>query len=270
MPVMANWRVLYSERLMSAREALLKIRSGSRVFLSPGCGEPQHLLEELVPLGGPNGQLNDVEIVHMLTVGAAPHAKKAYDHRFRHNSLFVGPGVRTAVAEGIADYTPIFLSEIPGLFKSGRMPLDAALIQVTPPDEFGFCSLGVSVEAVKAAADAADLVIAQVNPQMPRTLGDSFIHVEELDCIVEKDEPILEVISPEPDEIALTIARHATLEEELSSRKSAGDVLYRYATALRLRGQQSDVRIPPGGLQLLADQHRQERENGGDQHSVAG
>lgn len=222
MPVMGNWRKLYSERLMSAREALLKIRSGSRVFLSPGCGEPQHLLEELVPLGGPDGQLNDVEIVHMLTVGAAPHAKKAYDHRFRHNSLFVGPSVRSAVAEGIADYTPIFLSEIPGLFKSGRMPLDAALIQVTPPDEFGFCSLGVSVEAVPAAIEAADLVIAQVNPQMPRTLGDSFIHIESLDCIVEKDEPILEVLSPEPDEVALTIARHATRLVENGSTIQVG------------------------------------------------
>lgn len=222
MPVMANWKNLYSERLMSAREALLKIRSGSRVFLSPGCGEPQHLLEELVALGGQGGQLNDVEIVHMLTVGAAPHAEKAYDRRFRHNSLFVGPGVRKAVAEGIADYTPIFLSEIPGLFKSGRMPLDVALIQVTPPDEFGFCSLGVSVEAVKAAVEAADFVVAQVNPQMPRTLGDSFIHVEDIDCIVEKDEPILEVISPEPDEVALTIARHATRLVENGSTIQVG------------------------------------------------
>ncbi|MFN2108393.1 MAG: GNAT family N-acetyltransferase [Anaerolineae bacterium] len=222
MPVMANWKKLYSERLMSAREALLKIRSGSRVFLSPGCGEPQHLLEELVALGEQGGQLNDVEIVHMLTVGAAPHAQKAYHRSFRHNSLFVGPGVRKAVAEGIADYTPIFLSEIPGLFKSGRMPLDAALIQVTPPDEFGFCSLGVSVEAVKAAAEAADIVIAQVNPQMPRTLGDSFIHVEELDCIVEKDEPLLEVVSPKPDEVALTIARHATRLVENGSTIQVG------------------------------------------------
>ena len=207
---------------MSAREALLKIRSGSRIFLSPGCGEPQHLLEELVVLGEKEGQLNDVEIVHMLTVGAARHAQKAYNRSFRHNSLFVGPGVRKAVVEGIADYTPIFLSEIPGLFKSGRMPLDAALIQVTPPDEFGFCSLGVSVEAVKAAAEAAEFVIAQVNPQMPRTLGDSFIHVEDLDCIVEKDEPILEVLSPEPDEVALRIARHATRLVENGSTIQVG------------------------------------------------
>jgi len=222
MPVVSNWRKCYSERLMSARDALLKIRSGSRAFLGPGCGEPQYLLEELVNLGGMDGRLNDVEIVHMLTVGSAPHAKKRYDRNFRHNSLFVGPGVRSAVFEGIADYTPIFLSEIPGLFRSGRMPIDAALIQVTPPDNFGFCSLGVSVEAVKAAADAAELVIAQVNPQMPRTLGDSFIHVEELDVIVEHDEPILEVPSPEPDDVALAIARHATRLVENGSTIQVG------------------------------------------------
>ena len=219
MPVVSNWRKCYSERQMSARDALLKIRSGSRIFLSPGCGEPQYLLEELVNLGR---NLNDVEIVHMLTVGSAPHAKKRYDRNFRHNSLFVGPGVRSAVFEGIADYTPIFLSEIPELFRSGRMPIDAALIQVTPPDNFGFCSLGVSVEAVKAAADAAELVISQVNPQMPRTLGDSFIHVEELDVIVEHDEPILEIMPPEPDDVALTIARHATRLVENGSTIQVG------------------------------------------------
>lgn len=206
MPIMQDWKERYTSKLMSGQQALLKIRSGNRVFLSPACGEPQHLLEELVKLGG---TLTDVEIVHMLTVGAAPHAQKRYDRHFRHNSLFVGPGVRSAVAEGIADYTPIFLSEIPGLFKSGRMPLDVALIQVTPPDKFGFCSLGISVEAVKAAAAAANLVIAQVNPRMPRTLGDSFLHVEDLDIIVEYEEPLLEVLPSEPDAIAVAIARHA-------------------------------------------------------------
>ena len=209
MPIMQNWKDRYKKKVMSAHEALLNVRSGSRVFLSPACGEPQHLLEELVKLGSTTHKLNDVEIVHMLTVGSAPHAHKRYDRHFRHNSLFVGPGIRSAVAEGLADYTPIFLSEIPGLFKSGRMPLDAALIQITPPDEFGFCSLGISVEAVKAAAAAADLVIAQVNPQMPRTMGDSFVHVEELDIIVEYDEPLLEVEPSEPDDIARAIARHA-------------------------------------------------------------
>ncbi|MFH1632514.1 MAG: GNAT family N-acetyltransferase, partial [Chloroflexota bacterium] len=207
---------------MSAQEAFMKIRSGSRIFLGPGCGEPQHLLEELVRLGGTTGRLNDVEIVHMLTVGPAPHAQKRYDRNFRHNSLFVGPSVRSAVYEGVADYTPIFLSEIPALFRSGRMHLDTALIQVTSPDNFGFCYLGVSVEAVKAAAESAQLVIAQVNPQMPRTLGDSFIHIEDLDIIVEYEEPILEVHPSEPDDVAWAIARHATRLVENGSTIQVG------------------------------------------------
>ncbi|MBC8233205.1 4-hydroxybutyrate CoA-transferase, partial [bacterium] len=209
MPKVGSWRKYYSERCMSAKDALLQIRSGSRIFLSPGCGEPQHLLEELVNLGGTAGRLSDVEIVHMLTVGSAPHAQKRYDRSFRHNSLFVGPSVRSAVYEGVADYTPIFLSEIPALFRSGRMPLDAALIQVTPPDNFGFCSLGVSVEAVKAAAESATIVIAQVNPQMPRTLGNSFIHIEDLDIIVEHEEPILEVPTSTPEDVSWACARPA-------------------------------------------------------------
>jgi len=222
MPVVRNWKKHYAQRCQSARGALQEIHSGSRVFLSPGCGEPQHLLEELVALGGVSRRLNDVEIVHMLTIGSAPHAKRRYDRHFRHNSLFVGPGVRSAVSEGLADYTPIFLSEIPALFRSGRMPLDVALIQVTPPDNFGFCSLGVSVEAAKAAAESAELVIAQVNPQMPRTLGDSFIHVEDLDVIVEYEEPILEVLPSEPDDVARAIARHATRLVENGSTIQAG------------------------------------------------
>ncbi len=222
MPVVKQWIRDYAKKRTSATDALMQIRSGSRVFLSPGCGEPQHLLEELVRLGAEGRRLNDVEIVHMLTVGSAPHARKVYDQNFRHNSLFVGPGVRSAVSEGLADYTPIFLSEIPELFRSGRMPLDVALIQVTPPDRFGFCSLGVSVEAVRAAVDAADLVIAQVNPLMPRTLGDSFVHVEDLDIIVEYEEPLLEVTSPEPDEISKTIARHITRLVENGSTIQVG------------------------------------------------
>ena len=222
MPVVGNWIRTYGSRRSTARQALNKIRSGSRVFLSPGCGEPQHLLEELVAMGSTGSGLSDVEIVHMLTVGSAPHAQKRYDQHFRHNSLFVGPGVRSAVYEGLADYTPIFLSEIPELFRSGRMPLDVALIQVTPPDNFGFCSLGVSVEAVKAAIDAADLVIAQINPQMPRTLGDSFVHIEDLDVIVEHEEPLLEVTVPEPDDVALRIAQLITRLIENGSTIQAG------------------------------------------------
>ncbi len=194
----------YASKLKTARDALSKIRSGSRVFLGSGCAEPQHLLNTLVEL---SGQLQDVEIVHMLTVGTARHVARRFDRNFRHNSFFVGPGVRDAVAEGWADYTPIFLSQIPPLIKKGRMHLDVALVQVSPPDKHGFCSFGVSVEAHHAAVEVAEYVVAQVNPQMPRTLGDSFVHIDKFDAIVEFEEPILEVFPPEADETAEQIAK---------------------------------------------------------------
>ena len=144
----------------------------------------------------------DTEIVHLLTVGAAPYVENKFRHRFRHNAFFVGSNVREAVAEGRADYTPIFLSEIPALFKRRRFHLDVALVQVTPPDAHGFCSFGVSVDIVKPAAESADVVIAEVNPRMPRTLGDSFIHVDQIDILVEHEAAIPEFRYPEPDEVA--------------------------------------------------------------------
>jgi acyl-CoA hydrolase/RimJ/RimL family protein N-acetyltransferase len=222
MPGSLNWRNLYAERLSTAKEVLSQISSGSRVFLGSGCSEPQHLLRELVELGGVEGMLNDVEIVHMLTVGSAPHAQKRFDEHFRHNSFFVGPGIRQYVYEGRAEYTPIFLSEIPAMLRSGRMPLDVALLQVSPPDPSGFCSFGVAVEAHHAAADAARMVIAQVNPQMPRTLGDSFIHVEEIDHFVEFDEPLLTVDIPEQDDVAEAIARNISRLVENGSTIQVG------------------------------------------------
>ncbi len=216
----------YTAKLTTAREALSRIRSGSRVFLGAGCAEPQHLLDVLVELGGEGGRLNDVEIVHMLTVGTARHVARRFDRNFRHNSFFVGPTVRDAVAEGWADYTPIFLSEIPTLIKKGRMHLDAALIQVTPPDRHGFCSYGVSVEATPAAVQAAEYVVAQVNPRMPRTLGNSFVHIDQLDAIVEYEEPILEVVPSAPNETAQAIAKQISrlVEDESTIQVGIGDI----------------------------------------------
>ena len=219
---MSNWRDIYNERLMSAGEAIKKIHTGSRVFLGSGCAEPQHLLYELVEQGGTSKRLHDVEIVHILTVGSAPHAEKRFARHFRHNSLFVGSGVRAAVYEGIADYTPIFLSEIPAMLRSGRMPLDAALLQVSSPDRYGFCSFGISVETHKAAAEAAELVIAQVNPRMPRTLGNSFIHINELDCIVEHEEELIEVPPSPPDDVSKAIARYISRLVENGSTIQVG------------------------------------------------
>jgi acyl-CoA hydrolase/GNAT superfamily N-acetyltransferase len=219
---MAKWEITYKERLMKASQAIGKIRSGSRIFLGSGCAEPQHLLLELVEQGGNTDRLHDVEIVHILNVGNAPHTQKRFTRHFRHNSLFVGSGVRDAVEEGIADYTPIFLSEIPLMLRSGRMPIDVALLQVSSPDNYGFCSFGISVEAHKAAADSAGLVIAQVNPRMPRTLGDSFIHISELDCIVEYTDELIEVPPSPPDDVSESIAKHISRLVENGSTIQVG------------------------------------------------
>ena len=125
----------------------------------------------------------DVEIIHIITFGDAPYSRRELLANFRHNAFFIGPNVRDAVHEGIADYTPVFLSDIPALFRRKQIHLDIALVQVSPPDAHGFCSFGVSVDVVKAAVESADYVIAEVNPNMPRTLGDSFVHVSALHAI---------------------------------------------------------------------------------------
>jgi acyl-CoA hydrolase len=172
-----------------AEEALSHLRSGMRVFIGSGCATPQKLVVALAERGE---QLYDVEIIHILTFGVAPYARRELLANFRHNAFFVGPNVREAVNEGVADYTPIFLSEIPALFRNKQMHVDVALVQVSPPDAHGFCSYGVSVDVVKAAVECADYVIAEVNPFMRRTLGDSFVHVSAIDAFVESDLPILE------------------------------------------------------------------------------
>jgi len=188
---------------MSAAEALGHLRSGMRVFIGSGCAAPQLLVEALTARAP---EVYDVEILHILTHGPAPYAKRNLLEHFRQNSFFIGSNVRAAVHECVADYTPLFLSEIPRLFREKRMHLDIALVQVSPPDTHGFCSFGVSVDVVKAAVESADCVIAEVNPNMPRTLGDSFVHVSALDAMVQSDRPLLEFpnepATPEAEKIA--------------------------------------------------------------------
>jgi len=188
---------------MTASEALAKLRSGMRVFIGSGCAAPQTLVEALMARAP---EVYDVEIVHILTHGAAPYAKRNLLEHFRQNSFFIGANVRDAVHEGVADYTPLFLSEIPQLFREKRIHLDFALVHVSPPGAHGFCSFGVSVDVVKAAVESADFVIAEVNPNMPRTLGDSFVHVSALNALVRSERPLLEspmdAITPEAEKIA--------------------------------------------------------------------
>lgn len=201
-----SWMEIYREKLMTAEEAIRRyIRSGMRVFLSGNCGVPQRLLAALAEYA-PN--LENVEIVQVLTVGPADYVAPGMERHIRVNTLFISDNVRRAVQEGRADFTPCFLSEIPGLFRSGRLPLDVALIQVSPPDEHGFCSFGVEVGITKPAAQSARVVIAEVNEHMPRTLGDSFIHISRLTAIVPVSYPLPEVHMAEPSEVARRIAEH--------------------------------------------------------------
>jgi len=205
------WQARYAEKIATPERAVSLVRHGQRVFVGSGAGEPQELVAALAA----RADIADTEIIHILTLGIAPYAEPRLGDKFRHNAFFIGPNVRKAVAEGRADYTPIFLSEIAAMFRSGRTVIDVALVMVSPPDEHGYCSYGVSTDIVKAAAESAHVVIAEVNAQMPRALGDCFIHVRDIDLLVPSDTPVLEAPQGEPDELAHAIARHiAALVED--------------------------------------------------------
>ena len=177
-------------RTVSAEQAVADVSSGQRVFVHSVAAAPQRLVAALAARAP---DLRGVEIYQLHTEGAAPYAAPGMEASFAVNALFVGPNVRDAVANGNGDYVPVFLSEVPTLFRSGRVPLDVALIHVSPPDRHGFCSLGTSVDATRAAVQSARTVIAQVNPNMPRTHGDGLIHSSRIDMAVEVDDPIPEV-----------------------------------------------------------------------------
>lgn len=200
-----SWQIEYKKKLRTPDEALRCVQSGMRVYIQPGCAEPETLVEALIRRAP---FVEDVEIVHMMTLGAAPYVAPDMAGHFRHNAVFIGANVREAINDGRADYTPIYLSEIEELFESGAMPVDVALIEVSPPDSHGFCSFGVGVDTTLTAAKVARYVVAQVNDQMPRTYGDSFIHVSELDAVVESTRPLCALKHPEPTDLQIAIARH--------------------------------------------------------------
>ena len=200
-----SWEIEYKKKLRTADEALRCVQSGMRVYIQPGCAEPETLVEALIRRAP---AVRDVEIVHMMTMGTAPYVAPEMEGHFRHNAVFIGPNVRDAINQGRADYTPIYLSEIEDLFESGAMPIDVALIEVSPPDSHGFCSFGVGVDTTLTAAKCARYVIAQVNDQMPRTYGDSFIHVHKLDAVVESSRPLCALKRPEISDMHVAIARN--------------------------------------------------------------
>ncbi len=181
-------------RIVSPEEAVAGIKSRDQVYIQMAAATPTVLLDALV---GRADELSDVGVTHLHLEGPGPHLRPEMAPHFRHRALFIGPNAREAVNSGRADFVPVFFSDIPALFRSGAYPLDAVLANVTPPDEHGYCSLGVSVEAMHAAIDAAKTVIVQFNPSIPRTLGESFIHVSQIDLAVEADVPPFE--SPRPE-----------------------------------------------------------------------
>lgn len=189
-------------KLVSASEAVKVIESGNRVYIQGMAAAPHVLIDAMTARAS---ELRNVEIVHMHTEGDAPYAAPEYADSFRIRAIFVGANIRGAVADGRADYIPTFLSQVPNLFVDGSLPLDVALIQVSPPDRHGFCSLGVSVEAARAAIVSAKHVIAQVNRYMPRTHGDGLVHVDDLDCLCEGHGELPEIRKGTPTEIETRI-----------------------------------------------------------------
>lgn len=202
---MLNWQAHYNSRIVTAEEAVKNIKSGDRVVLGHACGEPRILPEVMVKRAE---ELENVEVVHMVAMGKGLYAQPEMEGHFRHNGLFIGGPTRKAVTEGRADYTPCFFSEIPTLFRDGKMPIDVALVVVTPPDQYGFCSLGVSVDYTMQAIQSAKLVIAEVNPNMPRTYGNSFVRVEEIDYFVPSEMPIIELPKPNIGPVETEIGRN--------------------------------------------------------------
>ena len=210
-----SWSVNYKRKLMNAGDALRCVESGMRVYIHPGCAEPEVLVEALMERAP---FVRDVEIIHLMTMGSAPYVAPEMAGHFRHNAMFIGGNVREAVNDGRADYTPVFLSEIEGLIESGQLRVDVALIQVSPPDEHGYCSLGVGVDTTMTAVRCAKFSVAQVNDQMPRTYGDCFLHIDQIDAFVETSRPLCEAPKIEITATHRAIAKHvATLIEDGST-----------------------------------------------------
>lgn len=207
-----SWQDYYIERCITVNEAVEKIKSGDRIVFGHAVGEPGIMADALV---GNKDRYRGVEIVHMVCMGKGEYCKPEMQEHFTHNSLFIGTSTREAVYEGRGDFTPCYFSEIPGLFRDGLMEIDVALVQVTPPDKHGYCSLGVSVDYNKAAVECAKMVIVEVNDQMPRTMGDSFVHVTEIDYFVKVSYPIIQLEPVVPTEIEKAIGENcASLVED--------------------------------------------------------
>jgi acetyl-CoA hydrolase len=229
----------YERKFVTPAEAVSVIQSGDVVYIHPGCAVPQLLVEAMVARAE---ELHDVEVCHLLGVGEAAYVRPEMEGHFRHNAFFIGKNVRKAVCEGRADFTPIYLHEVSVMFLSRQYRIDVALIQVSPPDEHGYCSFGVGVEATKAATEVAKVVVAQINPNMPRTLGDSFIHMKKIDYCVESDLPLKELPQLEGDETQEELEAYKAIGQNVASLIDDGSTL-----------QLGIGRIPDSVLRSLGD-----------------
>ncbi len=204
---MSTWTRIYESKITTADQAVAAVPSGASVFLTGNCSVPRQLLGALVNRAR-SDQVDKLRIHQVLTIGDADYVSPDLEGKIRVNTMFVSPNVRQSVNEGRADFTPVFLGEIPGLFKRGIVPLDVAFVHLSPPDEHGFCSYGIEVGLTKPAAESAPVVIAEVNDQMPRTLGDSFVHVSKLTHVVQVNYPLTDLPQGEPGELEKAIGMH--------------------------------------------------------------
>jgi acyl-CoA hydrolase/GNAT superfamily N-acetyltransferase len=206
-----QFKKTYPDKFAMEKQVFSKIRPGNRIFISTACAEPQYLVQALVNYVESNPKaFFDAEVLQVWTLGVAAYTKEKFKSNFRHNSFFIGDNTRDAVNAGLADYTPIFLSQVPDLFRRGIVPVDVALIQTSLPDRHGYVSLGISVDIVAEAVEKARLVIAQVNANMPRVQGDGFLHIEKIDYLIPYDEPVLEFNTLVDDEIAARIGDYVS------------------------------------------------------------
>jgi 4-hydroxybutyrate CoA-transferase len=226
-----SWIDIYQRKKTTAEEAVKAIKSGDTVLIHPGCCTPEHLVDAMVAR---KNELEHVRVVHILAEGKAAYAQPGMEPHFRHQAFFIGHNVRKAVNEGRADATPIFLGEVENQWLSGRMTIDVVLIQVTPPDEHGFCSLGVGVDITLSAAHCAKTVIAQINSQMPRVHGDCFIHVSKLTHVVEHETPLMEMPQGTPDATSMKIGQLIadTIEDGSTLQMGIGAIPDAFLTAL--------------------------------------
>jgi len=207
--VLEDMKQAYPDKFVTAEKAFDSIRRGDHLFIGTGCGEPQYLVAKLAAYVQSHPKaFFDTEVLQIWTLGVAPYADEKLKSNFRHNSFFIGDNTRDAVNQGLADYTPMFLSQVPDLFYKKFIPIDIAIIQTSPPDANGFLSLGVSVDVTKAAVENASTVIAQVNVNMPRVHGDTFINIKDVDFVVLHDEPLLEYNPTSPDVLVRQIGKY--------------------------------------------------------------